>query len=352
MLKVAIQKKLGGFDLNVSFELENGVLGLLGASGCGKSMTLRCIAGIDRPDHGIIELDGETLFDARRRIDVPPQRRRVGYLFQHYALFPNMTVEGNIAAGIPAPKAQRARLVAEKIAAFRLQGLERLRPPQLSGGQQQRVALARLLASQPRLLLLDEPFSALDSHLKWKLEQEMMDVLAAFPGAALMVSHNRDEIYRLCDQVAIYAHGKLDALGPMQAIFDRPGTYNSALLTGCKNVSRVQPTGEYEVLALDWGVALRTAEPVPKGLTHVGIRAHCIDILPQSTTGQPNAFPADVCREVASPFSAIVLTRSPQAADGEAAILRIELDPARWQALRAPNLMLALPPEHLLLLRE
>ena len=157
-LRVEIEKRLGNFALQAEFETREQTLALLGASGCGKSVTLKCIAGIMTPDKGRIELDGQVLFDAEKGINLPPQKRRVGYLFQQYALFPNMTVVQNICCGIRARGAERERLVREQMRRFQLEGLEKSYPAQLSGGQQQRVALARILAGEPKAILLDEPF--------------------------------------------------------------------------------------------------------------------------------------------------------------------------------------------------
>ena len=151
--------------LEADFEQEEGCMGILGASGCGKSMTLKCIAGIETPDSGRICLDGQVLFDSEKKINQKPQKRQVGFLFQNYALFPTMTVEENIGCGVR-DRSLRKQIVREQIQRFQLQGLENLKPSQLSGGQQQRTALARMLAGQPRLILLDEPFSALDSFLR------------------------------------------------------------------------------------------------------------------------------------------------------------------------------------------
>lgn len=175
-LFVEIEKQLGNFHLDVRFQAETETLALLGASGCGKSMTLKCIAGIMTPDRGRIVLNGRVLFDSEARIDLPPQQRRVGYLFQNYALFPTMTVEKNILCGIRSgSKAEKAAALSATLHRFRLEGLEKRYPAQLSGGQQQRVALARILCSQPEVILLDEPFSALDSYLKWDLELKLSD---------------------------------------------------------------------------------------------------------------------------------------------------------------------------------
>ena len=154
-LYVDIEKRLGAFRLQSKFEVAGETLALLGASGCGKSMTLKCIAGIVTPDRGRIVLNGRVLFDSEKKIDLTPQQRRVGYLFQQYALFPNMTVEQNILCGIrEGSRAEKRALAAEKIRMFRLEGLEKKHPAQLSGGQQQRVALARILCSEPQALLL------------------------------------------------------------------------------------------------------------------------------------------------------------------------------------------------------
>ena len=235
-LCVDIEKKLGAFHLRAQFEAQDGTTALLGASGCGKSVTLKCIAGIMTPDRGRIELGERVLFDSERKIDLPPQQRRVGYLFQQYALFPNMTVEQNILCGIRREhRAEKKALLAEKIRMFRLEGLEKKHPAQLSGGQQQRVALARILSSEPEAILLDEPFSALDSYLKWNLELELADLLAGFPGPVLWVSHDLGECYRNCRSVCVMEDGKTGTVTGMDALLHRPESVSAARLAGCKN---------------------------------------------------------------------------------------------------------------------
>lgn len=162
-LSVDIEKKLGAFHLCSQFEAPDETMALLGASGCGKSMTLKCIAGIVTPDRGRIVLGDRVLFDSEKKINLPPQQRKVGYLFQQYALFPNMSVEQNILCGIRSgDKAEKRRVLAEKIRMFRLEGLEKKHPAQLSGGQQQRCAIARAIAVKPSLILADEPTGNLD----------------------------------------------------------------------------------------------------------------------------------------------------------------------------------------------
>ena len=196
LLKVNIQKKLKEFDLDVDFKLKKGCLGILGPSGCGKSMTLKSIAGIVDPDNGIVSLtmDKETVyFDSDRKINLKPQKRNVGYLFQNYALFPNMTVEENVAIGLS--KNDDEKIVTEMIKRFHLEGLEKRYPRQLSGGQQQRVALARILAYGPDVILLDEPFSALDTYLKEQLRIELVNMLKDSYGFSILVTHDRDEAF-------------------------------------------------------------------------------------------------------------------------------------------------------------
>lgn len=235
-LYVDIEKRLGAFCLRSKFEAADETTALLGASGCGKSMTLKCIAGIVTPDQGRIVLGDRVLFDSEKKIDLPPQQRRVGYLFQQYALFPNMTVEQNILCGIRREhKAQKKELLAEKIRMFRLEGLEKKHPAQLSGGQQQRVALARILSSEPKAILLDEPFSALDSYLKWNLELELADLLAGFPGPVLWVSHDLGECYRNCRRVCVMEDGKTGTVTGMDEMLRCPESISAARLAGCKN---------------------------------------------------------------------------------------------------------------------
>ena len=244
-LSVDIQKQLGDFRLEVRFETGDETLALLGASGCGKSVTLKCIAGILTPDEGHIELDGVTLYDSAARINLPPQRRRVGYLFQQYALFPNMTVRQNIAAAVR-DKSRRQTEVAEKLRQFQLEAVADQKPGQLSGGQQQRCALARILVSEPRAILLDEPFSALDSYLKYQLELELADTLEGFPGTVLWVSHDRGEVFRNCRRVCVVDRGRSQPVTTLEELFRSPGTEAAARLSGCKNYAQA---GDHAVLS-------------------------------------------------------------------------------------------------------
>ncbi|MBQ3285982.1 MAG: ATP-binding cassette domain-containing protein [Ruminococcus sp.] len=208
MLYVNIEKKLDRYTLKAAFECDHNTLALFGASGAGKSMTLKCIAGIEKPDKGVIQLNGKTLFDSEKKINLPPQKRHVGYLFQDYALFPNMTVSGNITAGLrKLPKAERETKLRELINRFHLDGLEDRKPDTLSGGEKQRVALARIFASSPEVLLLDEPFSSLDTMLKLQLIPYIRGIIADFGGETILVSHDIDEVRQLCHALIPIADG-------------------------------------------------------------------------------------------------------------------------------------------------
>ncbi len=274
-LKVNIQKKLKEFDLEVNFELKKGRLGILGPSGCGKSMTLKSIAGIVDPDKGIVSLTTDeetTYFDSDNKINLKPQKRNVGYLFQNYALFPNMTVEENVAVGLD--KNDDEKIVSKIIKRFRLEGLEKRYPRQLSGGQQQRVALARIMAYGPDVILLDEPFSAMDTYLKEQLRIELVNSLKDFKGFSVLVTHDRDEAFQFCDELIILDEGKIIAKGDTHEIFENPRKVQVARLTGCKNISKVEIIDDYHVRSLDWGVTFEVSKKVSPDITHIGIRAH------------------------------------------------------------------------------
>lgn len=275
-LYVDIEKTLGRFHLRARFESDGGITGLLGVSGCGKSMTLKCIAGIERPDRGCIVLDGTVLFDSERRIDLKPQQRRVGYLFQNYALFPNMTVRQNIRCGMRAEqdRDKREQALREAIAMFRLDGLEDHKPTQLSGGQQQRAALARILVNQPRLLMLDEPFSALDAHLRMRLQTETLRTLKTYGHPVLMVTHDRNEAYHMCDRIAVMDRGSLSTPRPAKALFADPRSHAAAALTGCKNIVACKKIGARSVAVPAWGVNFETAAEVGDDVREIAIRAH------------------------------------------------------------------------------
>ena len=211
MLKVNINKKLDKINLSINFEVEKGVLGLFGASAVGKSMTLKIIAGIEKPDSGKIVLNDKVLFDSENKINLPPQQRRIGYLFQNYALFPQMTLYNNIYISVNKKynNCEKKEKVNNIINQFGLNGFENKYPKELSGGQQQRVALARIIVNEPEFLLLDEPFSAVDAFLKLKLMKELQKVLQDFNKEAIFVTHDLREIEYICDDILVISNGSI-----------------------------------------------------------------------------------------------------------------------------------------------
>ena len=342
-LFVDIEKRLGSFHLKVKIEAENEILALLGASGSGKSMTLKCIAGIEKPDKGRIILNGRTLFDSDKNINLPPQKRKVGYLFQQYALFPNMTVRQNIAVAVK-DKANGEAIVADALRAMNLEGFEAKRPHQLSGGQQQRVALARILVNEPDVLLLDEPFSALDSHLRFRLEQELRRTLRGFDKPIILVSHNRDEVYRMSDKIAVIHEGKIKDTADKKALFACPTSLSAAILTGCKNISPIKKLDERRVLAINWGMELSLDRDV-EDARFVGIRMHDIRV------GEGvNAFKAKLLEEIENPFSYTLVLGG----DGfeEFETISCKINKEYWQNIRGEYVDISLPPESILLLKE
>ena len=314
-LIIDIEKKLGNFSLDVHFKAENEVLGLLGASGSGKTMTLKCIAGVITPDRGHIELDSQVLFDSEKKINLSPQKRRVGLLFQNYALFPNMTVWQNIRTGLLRDHMGRASAdasVKDIMEKLRLTGLEKHKPWQLSGGQQQRTALARILISAPQIILLDEPLSALDSCLRWEVETQLSDILAEYGKTVILVSHDRDEIYRLCSRASAMTGGCAGQPVPVEEMFERPSSISEALLSGCKNISRARRLTSRTLLAQDWGTVLKTDREIPENLCGVGL--HATDLCPSWSGKNENSIRCHIEKRISDPLYDIYLLR-PQSGD-------------------------------------
>jgi len=279
-LEVNITKKLPGFELRVEFKAEDDILGFLGASGSGKSMTLRCIAGIVTPDTGRIVLNGRVLFDLENKINIPIRERKVGFLFQNYALFPNMIVEQNIGFGLPKniSKDEKKYKIQKKIIDLQLNGMEKRYPYQLSGGQQQRVALARVLVVDPEIILLDEPFSALDEHLRNNMIIQLKEDLLKFKGTSIFVTHNMEEAYQLCENIIIIKSGSIDSAGHKDDIFNKPPTLYSAKLTGCKNISKAKKIENNIIEAVDWKCRITFNSEIENDITYLGIRAHYLEI--------------------------------------------------------------------------
>lgn len=305
MLYVDFQKSLGDFSLNIQWEVKEGVSALFGPSGSGKSLTLKTIAGLLTPDTGHIRLGDIVFFDAEKKLSLPPQKRGVGYVFQNYALFPHLTVYQNIAFGLKnLKKKERQEKVYELLRKMRLLGLENKKPHSLSGGQQQRVALARALAPGPKLLLLDEPFSALDSIVRSKLQGELLDLLAENPIPTILVTHSLDEAYSLSQHIAVMEAGEIIQYGEKEQILNQPQSKKVARLTQTKNFF----TGEVKDFPEGWALVQTPDFSLvipPKGLYKgqkitLALRPHELRLYGAEASSLPpfNCFPCTLVKTI------------------------------------------------------
>lgn len=350
-LNVQIEKRLKAFTLRANFTTGQGIVGVLGASGAGKSMLLGMIAGVETPTSGLIHFDAQTYFDASRCV-LPARMRSVGYVFQDYALFPNLTVRENIRFALHgcSDKEQRTQNLLQH---FHVAGLDRHYPAQLSGGQRQRVALARALARRPELLLLDEPFSALDPHLRRRMEEQLRAGLSRYPGAVLFVTHNMEEAYRFCNYLLIFDRGRIVAQGETRRVFAQPGTIAAAQLTGCKNILPIQRHDEH-CLAIRFSavgdqLVLPCAESIGENATHVGIRSHQIEL---SNTGDGTPCWAVSTNEAPHEVTVYLSLTSPLHANEQPVHLQADLPRAHWEERKNAPLFLRISPEQLMPLAE
>ena len=383
--KLSFQLPLDSFLLDIHFSSDKKRIGILGASGSGKSMCLKSIAGIVTPKQGEILLGDSCLFSSSKKINLPPQKRRIGYLFQSYALFPHLTVWENIAIAMegqdkenlfskfwkrgkadeeirkasgeeflvdnaPALKEQREskeERIFKLLQKMELSGLEKRFPAELSGGQQQRVALARIFANEPEMILLDEPFSALDLYLRDKMQEELMLHLEDFSGQAIMVSHSRDEIYRFAEELILLEGGKVIGQGETKEIFQQPKNRQAAILTGCKNITKAKKIGEHSIFIEDWGQELTMEREIPEKLSAIGYRAH--DFIPLFSGGEENAVPVKLLSKAELPFEQNFYFK-PEKGKGEICFL-VQRDGPYGKMQEIPK-ALQLREEKLLLLTE
>jgi molybdate transport system ATP-binding protein len=244
MLEVKIKRALDGFNLDVEFSVNKEILSILGPSGSGKTMTLLCVAGIIRPDEGYIKLNGRVLFDSDKGICLSAQTRRIGFVFQNYALFPHLTVSENIAYGIRNSSRQNIEdRVEQLLEKMHIPDLGHRYPRELSSGQQQRVALARAIAPKPEVLLLDEPFSALDTPRRERLEYELIALHEFYKGDILFVTHDLAQGYKLSSRIAIYESGCIVQCDNKYDVISTPNNRTVARLTGVKNLMKGHVTG-------------------------------------------------------------------------------------------------------------
>ena len=308
-----IKKRYPGFMLDMQLKAGEERVALLGASGCGKSCTLRCIAGVETPDEGRIVVNGVTFFDSAAGVNLSPQERKCALLFQNYQLFPNMTVADNVCAGVKGvgDAAARKKLAESYLGIFGLADFADRYPARLSGGQQQRVALARMVAAHPGIFMFDEPMSALDSYLKSALEQNMLDLFDVCNRTVLYVSHDIDEACRLCQRICAMHDGHVEEVGSVEDVVRRPQTLAALRLTGCKNTSRARKIGDEEVEALDWGMSFNVGREVPDNVAYLGIRASYFHIDNRAEGGR-NSYDLHVARVSDSRFERLVLLDAPR----------------------------------------
>ncbi len=313
-LSLDIKKAYPDFTLDMQLEAGEERVALLGASGCGKSCTLRCIAGVETPDEGRIVVNGVTFFDSAAGIDLSPQERKCALLFQNYQLFPHMTVADNVCAGIPDPGNAQARkeLARRYLGIFGMAEYADRYPARLSGGQQQRVALARMIAAHPGIFMFDEPMSALDAYLKSALEQNMLDLFSVCNRTVLYVSHDIDEACRLCERICVVHDGHVEEIGGVDEVVRHPLTLAGLRLTGCKNTSHARKVGATTVEAVDWGMTFDVGAPVPDDVAYLGVRASYIHRDRRDVPGR-NSYELHVARVSDSRFERLVLLDPPRA---------------------------------------
>ncbi|MFC0471612.1 sulfate/molybdate ABC transporter ATP-binding protein [Halalkalibacter kiskunsagensis] len=349
MLKVSIRKTLNHFTLTSDFSISNGITGIIGPSGCGKSVTLQCIAGLQAPDDGEIILNEQTLFH-NQRINMKTKDRNVGYVFQNYALFPHLTVQQNIAYGLTSEsKSKKKEKVASMLSKVQLEGYEHSYPSELSGGQQQRVALARTLITEPALLLLDEPFSALDHHVKHLLEQELLAIIKQhYSGMVILVTHDMEEAYRLCDHVLIYDQGTIVQAGEKKEVFKKPVNRTAATIIGCKNMFLIDSlhVTDNEATCTIKGMHLTLSErPSHKEPGYIGIHAGEIQFV-EKTSETNNAFNYKIIDIVMG------IDRTHLTVQVGDVIIKATTSSSQIERITSRNLHIYLPPEQLFFLQK
>ncbi len=236
-LSVKLKKKVNGFTLDVAWDIGDELAVLLGCSGSGKSMTLQMIAGLARPDEGFVRCGSKTFFDSDSGIDILPQARAFGYVFQDLALFPHMSVVRNILFGaLGVPKQEKLSRARDIIEEFKLSGLENRYPSEISGGQKQRVAFARALIRRPEALLLDEPFSALDQRLRMEMRHFLKEVRKQFSIPVILVTHDLEEAAFLAEKIIVYSHGRITQTGSLEQVTGPPANQDVRMLINVKMV--------------------------------------------------------------------------------------------------------------------
>lgn len=272
IIKANISSKLDKFNAKFSFESSSDRIGILGESGAGKSLLLKFLAGIYNPDKGEIWLDDKCLYSTEKKINVKPQDRNIAYMFQNYALFPTMSVRQNIEIVVKGTREEKKEKADKLLKKFHIQELAGRKPGELSGGQQQRVALARVLAYEPAIILLDEPFSALDQGLKEILQLELENMLKDYAGKVIMVSHSMEELYKFSNELMVVSDGKIVEKGNKQELFHSPKTVKAARLIGINNILKVKPLEKNQIKLVNWDLSIEVLKRDVNNISSIGIR--------------------------------------------------------------------------------
>lgn len=340
MLECKIKKTFKNFYLDTDFLMEDSRLGLLGPSGSGKSLTLKAIAGLIRPDSGKIILNGRTLFDSENKINLKPQERRVGFLFQDYALFPNFTVEENVRSGLRDNKAD----IEERLNEMRIFHIRDKYPDQISGGERQRTALCRILVNDPEILLLDEPFSALDEFLRSEIEEEVIKFIDTYKLKTILVSHNKEEVYRICDSIVSISSGKTNSVKSRTEFFENPTNITEAKLIGIKNFSTFDMK-DNEIFLKAWGISIKTSRKFDGDI--IGIKDKAIML--SSDPLNDDSIKIDTYRLVENIDSClIVYNKDNQVYDD----LKIEISKEDYNKLKDGEIFLTIGEDALICLKE
>lgn len=353
-LQVEVERSLDNFNLQVALGSGQGAVGLLGPSGSGKSMTLRMIAGVTAPDRGRIVLDNRVLYDSAAGVNTSAASRKIGVVFQDYALFPHLTVAENVGFGLRTmPDGERRVRIERQLASMYISELASRYPKEISGGQRQRVAIARCMAMEPVALLLDEPFAALDPHLRRQTEEQLRETLSSFKGAVIFVTHDMEEAFRFCTDLLVLDRGRIIANGPKHELFERPKTIAAARLTGCKNIVPACRLGDHCIEIQAWESKVTTASAVPSNLTHAGFRSHQF-IFQESKEGE-NVYPCWLVDSSEAPHEVTLYLRlhAIERPD-QPAHLQADVPKEVWRSLskRSQPWFIKLDPERVLLLRD
>jgi molybdate ABC transporter permease protein len=351
-LEAQLQRRLENFALHVELVAEQGAVGLLGPSGAGKSITLRMLAGVAKPDSGRVVLNRRVLYDSASGVHVPAAQRKIGVVFQDYALFPHMTVAENVAFSLRSlASAEREVRVEALLQSLKIAELRHRLPREISGGERQRVALARCLAMEPDALLFDEPFAALDPHLRRQTEEQLRATLASYNGAVVFVTHDMEEAFRFCTDLLVLDQGRVIASGAKHELFERPRSVAAARLTGCKNVAPAMRVGPRRIAVPQWECELETAVDASEELTHVGYRSHQLRFVEHLGEGV-NVFPCWLVSSSEAPHEMTLYLRLHGA--GDAAHVQADVAKELWRALseRPQPWFVQIAPERLLLLER